>query len=635
MKRLPIILILLFLFPWPAFSEGGERIISYDAFIDVKPAGDMVITERIKVVCEGGKIKRGIYRDFPTRYKDDYGNDVSVAFEVLDIRKDDSTEPWHTEDRDNGVRVYIGSKDVILAPGEYTYAITYRTGRQLGFFEDHDELYWNVTGNGWDFVIEKASAVVSLPEGAEILSTSAYTGGPGDKGADFVVTRDDAGRAVFTATRTLNPQEGLTIVVMWPKGFVREPSRVEKARYLLSDNSIALAGSAGIVVLLIYYFLVWLKVGRDPEKGVIIPLFEAPKGFSPAAVRYVMRMGFDDKAFAAAIVNMAVKGFITIEEDKNGEYTLIKKNGDESALSPAEKGIAGRFFGTRDSIAIKTANHATIKQAIEDLRKSLAIEYEKIHFFTNSSTLIPGLLISLLVIAATVMLGRSSSLAGFMSLWLAGWTAGCAVLLYQSIKAWKTALTARAKKLSGLGGALYISLFTLPFLGFECFGLWTFSKATSPFAVVCIFVIIMLNILFYHLMKAPTIKGRKVMDQIEGFKLYLSVAEKDRLNELNPPEKTPEVFEKFLPYALALDVEQEWCGQFAEVLKRAGMESTYRPAWYAGHHPGALGMAGLASGLGAMSAGISSSSSPPGSKSGGSGGGSSGGGGGGGGGGGW
>ena len=130
--------------------------------------------------------------------------------------------------------------------------------------------------------------------------------------------------------------------------------------------------------------------------------------------------------------------------------------------------------------------------------------------------------------------------------------------------------------------AFFLPVFALPFLAGEGFGLWVFSTATSIPAVLCIFIIVLLNILFYHLMKAPTIKGRQVMDQIEGLKLYLSVAEKDRLNQLNPPEKTPEVFEKFLPYALALDVEQEWCEQFADVLAKAGRRTGYRPTWYGG-----------------------------------------------------
>ena len=332
MKR--ILLILLVLFPRLVFAEGGERILSYDSFIKVKPAGDMTVTETIKVVCEGNQIKHGIYRDFPTRYKDEYGNTVKVAFEVQAVLKDGRPEPWWTEDKDNGVRVYVGSKDVTLEPGEYTYALTYRTDRQLGFFEKHDELYWNVTGNAWEFPIEKVTATVELPPGAEVLSTEAYTGLSGEKGTDFTAGRDNQGRAVFSTTRPLNPQEGLTIVVMWPKGFVQEPTRAEKTKAFFADNGSTAAGAAGIVVLLIYYLFTWLKIGKDPEKGVIIPLYEAPKGFSPAAVRYVMRMGFDDKAFAAAVVNMAVKGYITIDEDANGEYTLTRKGQDYQRAFP-------------------------------------------------------------------------------------------------------------------------------------------------------------------------------------------------------------------------------------------------------------------------------------------------------------
>jgi hypothetical protein len=225
---------------------------------------------------------------------------------------------------------------------------------------------------------------------------------------------------MFSTTRPLNPQEGLTIVVMWPKGFVQEPTRAEKAKAFFADNGSAAAGTAGIMILLIYYLFTWFKIGKDPEKGVIIPLYEAPKGLSPAAVRYVMRMDFDDKAFAAAVVNMAVKGYITIDEGANGDYTLTKTGKDDSGLSRGEMRIARQLFLNRTSLAIKTENHATIKQAIKDLQKSLAVEYEKIYFFTNKGTLIPGLAISMIALVTIVILGRSKLLAGFMTVWLSG-----------------------------------------------------------------------------------------------------------------------------------------------------------------------------------------------------------------------
>ncbi len=156
-----------------------------------------------------------------------------------------------------------------------------------------------------------------------------------------------------------------------------------------------------------------------------------------------------------------------------------------------------------------------------------------------------------------------------------------------------------------------------------------------------------MNIVFYHLLKAPTADGRHVMDGIEGFRMYLATAEGDRLNSLQEPERTPELFERYLPYALALDVENRWAERFAGILAKAETpagggsgSSTYSPAWYHGTSFGTLGAAAFGASLGSsLSSAFSSASSAPGSSSGssggGGGGGSSGGGGGGGGGGGW
>ncbi len=163
------------------------------------------------------------------------------------------------------------------------------------------------------------------------------------------------------------------------------------------------------------------------------------------------------------------------------------------------------------------------------------------------------------------------------------------------------------------------------------------AAAVSIPAALNLAAMAFLNALFYHLLKAPTLTGRKIMDQIEGFKLYLSVAEKERLNLLNPPEKTPALFEKYLPFALALDVENAWSEQFAEVLAQAGTETQpYSPVWYSGSSWDSFHTSRFTNSLGSsFASAISSSSSPPGSSSGSGGGGFSGGGGGGGGGSGW
>jgi uncharacterized membrane protein len=228
-----------------------------------------------------------------------------------------------------------------------------------------------------------------------------------------------------------------------------------------------------------------------------------------------------------------------------------------------------------------------------------------------------------------------------MCFWLSIWSIGVAALLLNAAHLWKSAFAGGHLKAGLMAGATFMTLFSIPFVLGEIFGLVTLAKATSVFVMVVLLMTVLLHILFYHLLKAPTSAGRTVLDKVEGFKMFLGAVEGDRMNRVMPPEHTPEVFEKYLPYALALDVEQAWAEKFSGVLGGAaqtpGSDSGgYSPSWYSGAGWSALGAAGFASSLsGSFSSAISSSSSAPGSSSGGGGGGGSGGGGGGGGGGGW
>ena len=570
--RLAALVLALCFIAGPA-SAAKERILDYSSEITVQADGDLIIVETIKVVASGNKIKRGIYRDFPTDYTDSRGNRVRVGFTVVEVLRDGEPEPYFTERRGNGIRVYIGRKDVTLPPDNYSYSLTYRTDRQLGFFDEFDELYFNAIGTGWVFPIERARAIVHLPPGAEVLESTAYTGRQGESGRDFSTGVGPGGAVVFETTRPLKPHEGLTIVVSWPKGFVAEPTATEAFGYLLRDNASILAGLIGLLMVCAYYLYVWNKVGRDPETGTIVPLFEAPDGFTPAAARFVMGMGFDKKVFTAAIVNMAVKGYLTIE-DHNGDYVLKRQQRDRSALSPGENVLANTLFGSMSELELDNANNVRIKEAIEGLRTSLRAEFGKLHFVRNQGYFILGFILSIVtVIAMFIGAEITTGALGQITVWSNGFV------------------------LVALLGA---------------------------------------NFLFYYLLKAPTLQGRAIMDQIEGFKLYLSVAEKDRLETFHPPDTTPEVFEKFLPYALALNVENEWSENFATAMAATGAEQQYRPRWYRGrnwHHRN-IGTLGSTLG-GAFASAISSAATPPGSSSGGGGGGFSGGGGGGGGGGGW
>ncbi len=615
----------------------GERILDYHSSIAVGQDGSIIVEETIKVRCEGRSIQRGIYRDLPTEYRDRFGIRYVVGLDILSVERDGAPEPYHVERLWNGQRIYAGEKSILLKPGDYTYRLKYATNRQIGFFKDHDELYWNVTGVGWEFPIDRASAEVTLPAGvpSSEVQVEGYTGPEGSRDKDFTAQVDLAGGATFETTRPLGPKEGLTIVVSWPKGHVAEPTWNVKMGYFVSDNRGLIVGLVGLACVFIYFTVVWARVGRDPAEGTIIPLYEPPEGLSPAAARYVARMGYDKKAFAAAVIDMAVKGYLSMS-DEYGIYSLTKTGADTTKLSPDEKKIAGTLFAGADTIRIEQDNHRPIGDSMDKLAKSLEAAFQKQYFLANKGYLMAGAVASVVVVVLSGV-AYASGVALFMCVWLCGWTAGTCALLWQAASSWRAVFSGRGSVLSPLGAAVGMSLFALPFLAGELFGLGVLAYLTSAGMVGLVLAAAALNWIFYHLLKAPTLAGRKLMDRIEGFRMFLSVAEKDRLNLLNPPERTPELFERYLPYALALGVEQQWSEQFADVLNRAGTpDRPYSPGWYSGTGWGTLGTTAFASSFGtSFASAAAASSTAPGSSSGGGGGGSSGGGGGGGGGGGW
>ena len=350
-----------------------------------------------------------------------------------------------------------------------------------------------------------------------------------------------------------------------------------------------------------------------------------------------MRLGLrDDKVFAVAVVNMAVKGYLKISQDEDQVWTLTKTGADEKSLSGGEAKIAEKLFTVGSRVELKKSNHERIGKAQRELSKYLMREARNKYFVLNSKYFMSGLAITVLILLTIVLSSGQAETVLFLGVWLTIWTTGCLFLALKVITAWKRALTGNEGKF-GTAGAIGMTLFSLPFFLGEGVGLWFFTSAASLLAGITLLLAGLINALFYHLLKAPTLTGRKLMDKLEGFRQYLSVAEKDRLNLLNPPEKTPELFERYLPYALALDVEQEWGEQFARILEDVSRDGGgYRPVWYSGSawRPGSV--TGFASSLGSsLSGAISSASTAPGSSSGSGGGGSSGGGGGGGGGGGW
>ena len=368
---------------------------------------------------------------------------IEVPFDVVSVKRDGKPEPFHTEKGPNGVRVYVGSEDSMVSKGEHTYEITYTTNYQLGYFDTHDELYWNVTGNGWAFPIERASASVVLPADVprDKLTLEGYTGPAGSKAHNLTAeVNPQTGTADFATTAPLGPEEGLTIVVSFPKGYVHQPTAAERRTLYLRAGRTLWLFLGGLSAVLVYYLAAWVAVGRDPPGGVIYPQFEPPLDLPPACVRYLRRLGYDQKCFTAAIINMGVKGFLTIKEDK-GEYTLKRNDPAKiERLSLGERGIANTLLKT-SSIKLQQSHHTIIHQAIQKLGERLSAEYEGKLFVKNRRWLVPGWLLSA---AALFVVALSSgwqglAIAGFMSVWLTFWTFACVCLAVMVFTAWRTA----------------------------------------------------------------------------------------------------------------------------------------------------------------------------------------------------
>ncbi len=564
----PVLLIIL---SWllSSFAIADERILDYRSDIQIHQNGTLTITETIRVRAEGNDIRRGIYRDFPTRYKNRLGNRFRVDFNVISVRRNGQAEPWHTEKRSNGIRVYFGSASHYLSPGEHTYELIFSSNRQIGFFKEHDELWWNVTGNGWMFPIDHVTATFSFPftYTPDELQLSVYTGRYGSKESKAIAEFSRNGRVRFETTHPLDPWEGMSAVAAWPKGRIAEPGFMQKTSWFARDNGSAILLFFGLLLPFAWYYWSWNKVGRDPEKGVIIPRFKPPKGLSPAACRYVTDMSFNRNAFTAAIISLAVKGQLVIDEDDEDEFTLRRKSD-----APATRLTRGEQLTLDEllplpgsSIQMNNENYKDFQSAKRLLKKELKREYLGRLFHLNNVYMMPPVLMS---IAAAI---------------IAAFFAG--------------------------GPAVWISYLVLTMA---------------------------LHGAFAFLMRAPTPAGRLVMDEIDGFKMYLDTAEQDRLDQMRSPVITPEVFEAFLPFAYALGVENSWCERFArEMPEEIRRQAGYHPGWYSGNFQGVDALSHLGDNFGSsFSSAISSASSPPGSSSG-SGGGFSGGGGGGGGGGGW
>jgi len=571
MRRLLLALALLLAGAAPAGA--AERILDFVAEIGLAADGALTVTETITVQAVGDAIRHGIYRDIPTTRPDALGIRRRVDFAVLAVTRNGAPATHRVKRIADGERIHISDPRVVLPPGVYRFTITYRIQPRLRVLEDADELYWNVTGNFWTFPIDQASARVTLPPGAGILRVDAYTGPAGARGRAVRARFQPDTVAEFQTTAPLGAAEGLTIAVAFPKGIVASPEKAEGGRGILQENAPVLIALAGVVVVAVYFLVVWRRVGRDPRPNPIIPRFEPPDGLPPATLGYLYRRRYDMALFAATLTNLAVRRQLHISVAK-GRYRLSRSGtaAPDAGLAPLDAAVTARLFAGGPELDLSQGRVKAVKEANALLRRGLRKQAQPAWIRNNTWWLVGGIAILAVAVATAEVI-----------LFLRGTEAiGASVVLAAIVATLPKALRAVVRGLrqrrSGLASWIVLAvtclgpaiplIFAVPVAralaeeGPESLAVGVLAAAGALLCVVA-----------STALQATTPEGARLRDEAAGLRMFLTIGERERLEALYPPNITPTVFERFLPYAIALDCQNEWAAIFAATVEAAGYQS--------------------------------------------------------------
>ncbi|MEX1182678.1 MAG: DUF2207 domain-containing protein [Gemmatimonadota bacterium] len=522
--------------------------------------GEIRVTERLTVHFDGEW--NGIYRTIPVEYEW-HGLRYRLNLRVLGTVDGEGRELRHdVETRGDSRRVQIWVPGA--ASTTRTIVLTYTSPNALRFFDEHDELYWNVTGDQWDFPIARTRAEVILPPAVTGVRSASFTGAGGSTTGDG--TAEQVGNVVyFQADQPLGYRDGLTIAVAWNPGVVHRPSTAERAASMLSANSVLALPLFAFFAM----FGLWRRYGRDPELGSIYVRYEPPPDMTPAEAGTLIDGQPDLRDITATIVDLAVRGFVEIEERSqeqlfglvtSRDYAIQLKRAEEwPRLKPHERALlqALSVHSHRDQVMLSELKNQFYKH-LPEIRRHL------------HGTLVEG--------------GHYVRRPDHVHLtWLAiGLVSAAAIGL--------------------IGAALSTRLFV------------------SPLAVMIASILTFIIVVGFGLvMPARTPHGARAYAWLRGFEEFLSQVEKDRLERIG---RTTDTFEKYLPFAMAFGVEQNWARAFEGLASQP-------PTWYRGTHAGGFRPNLFVADLGRMTTAASSAmSSAPRSSAGSSGfsGGSSGGG---------
>ncbi len=557
-----------------ASAQDGNRSIrirNFDALLTVYPNGSLDVTEQLTIAFTGQW--NGIVRDLSLHHNTAQGRaarlDVTIGYitdaagERLHVDEESKDNGWT-----RGLRIWIpGAKDA-----DRQIIIRYRVANAIRFFYGSsnegalDELYWNVTGNSWTMPIDSVHARVVLPDGVAPTRTAVYTGERGSVAADARIGRD--GNIVdFTLLRGLYPNEGMTIGVGWPPGHISSrPSETQE------QFAAALQWTPLLIPPLVFFlaFRSWQRRGRDPKEGSYVVHYEPVDGAAPAELGTLVDNSADMDDITATLVDLAVRGFIRIEEvteshlfglSKSTDYILhiLRKRSEWTGLKPHEQRYLEALSGAApfDGYQVK----------VSELQNKFYTSLPKIRDAIYDNLVVSG-----------YYLQRPDKVR-------AKWI-GLAVLT--------------AVVLAGLAALAVKMTFVL----------------VSPIALIAAAAISTLIVfIFAQIMPARTVAGARAREAALGFKEFLSRVETERYKKMIT---SPEMFERFLPFAMAFGVEAKWAKAFEDIYREP-------PQWYVGG-TGPFNASSFSHSISSMSSAAASSMSSSPSSSGSGGGGSSGGG---------
>jgi uncharacterized membrane protein YgcG len=491
------------------------KIQKFTAEVYVQQDSTLDVTETIEANFIGAW--HGLYRTIPVEYVTPQGFNYSL-FVKLESATDAAGQRLKVES--SRERHYVKWKVYVDNATDAVRIITlhYRVSNGLKFFEDHDELYWNVTGDEWDVPIENASAQIFLPTGATGVRALAFTGAYGSRAQNASV-ETSANDVEVSMLEPLSFHEGLTAVVGWDKGLVREPGTADLIIQFLESNWPLFFP---VLVFLVMFWL-WYTRGRDPRVGPIAVQYAPPDGMTPAEAGALV----DDKAgmrdITATIVDLAVRGYLVIEEKEksqmmglisNKEYVFHLKKGSKEwpGLKPHEVVVLAGVFGN-------------------GLQPDVELSALQNRFYTN----LPAI---------------KNTIFGS--------------LMKQGYFLHRPDYVRNAYVVGGV--AVGVLMFFIGTMLSQMLGM------APPAFIVAALVSAVIIIGFGRVMPARTVEGAKALAGVLGFEDFLTHVEADRMDRVN---KTPETFEKFLPFAMALGVEKKWVAAFKDIYSQP-------PSWYQG-----------------------------------------------------